>query len=159
MVVELSGVWLYVLNGLAWVAVHLGLAYLCWRIPLERLGHWRWLFRTRGWERGGEVYQAVLHIRKWKSLMPSGGPAVGGDFSLARVEAHDRAYLQRWVTESCRAEITHWLVMAAVVFFPIWNPPVGIVANLVYAAAANVPCILVQRYNRPRLVAILKRQA
>ena len=59
MLVELSGIWLVLLNAVAWVAIHLGVAYLCWRIPLERLGHWRWLFRTRGWERGGAVYQAT----------------------------------------------------------------------------------------------------
>jgi glycosyl-4,4'-diaponeurosporenoate acyltransferase len=105
------------------------------------------------------VYQAVLHIRKWKSLLPSGGPALGADFSLARVESHDRGYLQRWVLESCRAEITHWLAMASVALFLLWNPPVGVAANVVYAFAANVPCILAQRYNRPRVLALLERQA
>jgi glycosyl-4,4'-diaponeurosporenoate acyltransferase len=159
MLVELSGIWLVVLNGIAWVVLHLGTAYLCCRIPTQRLDHRRWLFRTRDWERGGVVYQAVLHIRKWKSLLPSGGPALGADFSLARVESHDRGYLQRWVLESCRAEITHWLAMASVALFLLWNPPVGVAANVVYAFAANVPCILAQRYNRPRVLALLERQA
>jgi len=159
MLVELSGIWLVVLNGIAWVALHLGVAYLCCRIPPRRLDHRRWLFRTRNWERGGAFYQAVLRIRTWKSLLPSGGPTLGADFSLARVESRERGYLQRWVSESCRAELTHWLAMATVVLFVLWNPPVGIVANVAYAIAANVPCILAQRYNRPRVLAILERQA
>ena len=158
MLVELSGIWLVVLNGIAWVAIHLGIAYLCCRIPTQRLDHRRWLFRTRSWERGGALYQAILRIRKWKSLLPSGGPALGAGFSLARVESRDRSYLQRWVLESCRAEITHWLAMASVALFLLWNPPVGVAANVVYAIAANVPCIVVQRYNRPRVLAILERQ-
>jgi glycosyl-4,4'-diaponeurosporenoate acyltransferase len=157
MLVKLSGIWLVVLNGIAWVVLHLGIAYLCYRIPTQRLDHRRWLFCTRDWERGGAVYQAVLRIRKWKSLLPSGGPALGADFSLARVESHDRSYLQTWVLESCRAEITHWLVMASVALFLLWNPPVGVAANVVYAIAANVPCILAQRFNRPRVLAILER--
>jgi glycosyl-4,4'-diaponeurosporenoate acyltransferase len=157
MLVELSGIWLVVLNGMAWVAVHLGVAYLCCRIPAQHLDCRRWLFRTRSWERGGRVYQTVLRVKKWKSLLPSGGPALGADFSLAHVESRDRVYLQRWVVESCRAEITHWLAMATVVLFLLWNPPVGMAANIVYAIAANAPCILAQRYNRPRVVAILER--
>jgi glycosyl-4,4'-diaponeurosporenoate acyltransferase len=156
MLVELSGIWLVVLNGITWLAIHLGIAYLCCRIPPHRLDHRRWLFRTRSWEREGRFYQAVLRIKKWKSLLPSGGPALGADFSLARVESRDPCYLRRWVLESCRAEITHWLVMATVVLFLPWNPPVGVAANVVYAIAANVPCILAQRYNRPRVLAILE---
>jgi glycosyl-4,4'-diaponeurosporenoate acyltransferase len=159
MLVELAGIWLVVLNGIAWVALNLGIAYLCCRVPTQRLEHRRWLFRTRDWERGGAVYQAILRIRKWKSLLPSGGHALGADFSLARVKSRDRAYLQRWVLESCRAELTHWLAMASVVLFMLWNPPVGVAVNVVYAIAANVPCILAQRYNRPRILAILERQA
>ena len=157
--VELSGIWLVALNAMAWVAMHLGVAYLCTRIPAQQLDHRRWLFRTRSWERGGRVYQTVLRIKTWKSLLPSGGPALGADFSLAHVESRDRVYLQRWVVESCRAEITHWLAMATVVIFLLWNPPVGVAANVVYAIAANAPCILAQRYNRPRVVAILERYA
>jgi glycosyl-4,4'-diaponeurosporenoate acyltransferase len=49
--------------------------------------------------------------------------------------------------------------MATVVLFLLWNPPVGVAVNVVYAIAANVPCILAQRYNRPRVLAILERQA
>jgi len=159
MLVELSGIWLVLLNGIAWVALQIGIGYLCCRIPTKRLDHRRWLFRTRDWERGGAIYQAILRIRKWKSLLPSGGPALGADFSLARVDSRDRRYLQTWVLESCRAELTHWLAMASVVLFLLWNPPVGVAVNIVYAIAANVPCTLAQRYNRPRVLAILKRQA
>jgi len=159
MLIELSGIWLVLLNGIAWVAVHLGVAYLCCRIPARWLDHRRWLFRTRRWERGGAVYQSVLHIKKWKSLLPSGGAIVGTGFSLAHIESRDRDYLQRWVLESCRAEITHWLAMAPLLLFVLWNPPVGIAANAVYAIAANVPCVLVQRHNRPRVLATLERHS
>jgi glycosyl-4,4'-diaponeurosporenoate acyltransferase len=159
MLVDLSGIWLYVLNGVAWVAVHLGVAYLCCRIPVERFDHTHWLFRTRNWERKGRFYQAVLRIRAWKTLLPSGGAALGADFSLSHVESHEGAYLWRWVAESCRAELTHWLALASVALFVFWNPPVGVIANVIYAAIANAPCILAQRYNRPRVVSILERHA
>jgi glycosyl-4,4'-diaponeurosporenoate acyltransferase len=159
MLTALSGIWLVLFNAIAWVAIHLGVAYLCCRIPAQRLDPQLWLFRTRDWEQDGAAYQAVLRIKKWKSLLPSGGPMLGADFSLARVESHDRDYLQRWAIESCRAELTHWLVIAPIALFVLWNPPVGVAANLVYAIAANVPCILAQRYNRPRVLAILARQA
>ena len=47
----------------------------------------------------------------------------------------------------------------ALSYFLLWNPPVGVAANVVYAIAANLPCILAQRYNRPRVLAILERHA
>lgn len=82
-----------------------------------------------------------------------------GGFSMRRVASHSDEYVARWVAESCRAELTHWLAMLPVVLFVLWNPPVAVAANGVYALCANLPCIVVQRYNRPRLVRLLARVA
>mgnify|MGYP005836238019 CR=1 FL=1 len=90
--------------------------------------------------------------------MPSGGTVFAGGFSLKHVASKDKAYLERWVFESYRAELTHWMAMLPLLLFFLWNPPIGWIINLVYALAVNLPCIVVQRYNRPRLSAILERQ-
>jgi glycosyl-4,4'-diaponeurosporenoate acyltransferase len=157
-VFELSGIQLIAVNSVAWLAIQLGVGFLCQRIPESMLDHRLWLFRSRAWERRGALYQRIFRVRRWKSLLPSGGKMLGGSFSLRQVKSPDGIYLERWVLESCRAELTHWLAMAPVVLFFVWNPIVGDIVNVLYALAANVPCILAQRYNRPRLLGILDRQ-
>ena len=41
------------------------------------------------------------------------------------------------------------LVIAPV--FALWNPAPLLAAMVAYAVVANVPCIMVQRYNRARI--------
>jgi glycosyl-4,4'-diaponeurosporenoate acyltransferase len=52
--------------------------------------------------------------------------------------------------EPCKA-------IACVVFFLPWNPWWADLVIVTYAIAANLPCILVQRYNRGRLSKLLAR--
>ena len=47
--------------------------------------------------------------------------------------------------------ITAWLVTA------LWLPPQGVVLNFVFATCFNLPCLLLQRYNRARLWRCLGR--
>ncbi len=37
-----------------------------------------WLYRTRRWERGGQVYDRVFLIRAWKRLLPDGSALPAG---------------------------------------------------------------------------------
>ena len=56
-------------------------------------------------------------------------------------------HLERFVVETRRAEATHWLVLAAGPFFVLWNPWGLALVMVAYAVVANVPCLLIQRYN------------
>lgn len=47
--------------------------------------------------------------------------------------------------------------MSAAPFFFLWNPVALGAAMVVYALVANAPCLLVQRYNRARLLRLLGR--
>ena len=76
---------------------------------------------------------------------------------MRHVTSHDPAYLRTWVLESCRAELVHWLAIPPALLFFLWNPwPVGLLMIL-YALAVNGPCIVAQRYNRPRFLALLEK--
>jgi len=79
-----------------------------------------------------------------------------GGFSKARAVGRSTEYLERFVVETRRAEVTHWVVMAAGPFFFLWNPWYAGVLMCVYAVVANVPFIVIQRYNRARLHRILE---
>jgi glycosyl-4,4'-diaponeurosporenoate acyltransferase len=155
--VELTGFWLLVANVGAWLVVQVCVVLLALRVPEMLLSPRLWFFRAHRWERGGAIYQRMFRVRRWKEALPSGAAVTRG-FSIKQVSSHDEAYLERWARESCRAELTHWLCLLALGAFLVWNPPAGDVVNAVYAIAANVPCIVAQRYNRPRLMRLMERR-
>jgi len=155
--VELSALPLILANAGAWLTLQFAIGYLVARLDRARLDPEGALFRPRHWEADGRFYQRHFRVRWWKASLPSGG-RVFGDFSLSRVESSGAGYLQRWLTESCRAELSHWLSLLPVVVFGLWNPPLGWAINLAYALIANLPCIISQRYNRPRVGALLRRR-
>ncbi len=153
----MSGPWLFTVNAAAWIVIHLGAALFCRRLSYDQLSRLAGIFKARSWEANGALYQRLFRVRRWKSLLPSGGAIFPGGFSLKKVASHDSGYLREWVNESYRAELTHWLAMMAVVIFVLWNPPIGMAINIIYALVVNLPCIITQRYNRPRLMAIVER--
>ena len=155
---ELPASWLLPVNSVVWVLIYVALGNLSQRVPDSMLSDRRWLFRTRRWEREGASYQKVFRVKSWKSMLPSGATLFRGAVSLSRVLSHDCGYLNEWKRESCRAELTHWLAILAGPLFFLWNPPAGDALNAAFAVAFNLPCVLVQRYNRPRLLAILRKR-
>jgi len=150
MIVRLPTFWTILLDCIAWALIQTGVAYLAIRLPRRWLNPHAWLLRARPWERGGDLYERLFRVRRWKALLPSGGGLFRGGFSMRSLQGRDAAHLHTWVLESCRAEICHWAAIAPSLLFFIWNPPgVGWVM-IAYAVLVNAPCIIAQRYNRPR---------
>ena len=115
----------------------------------------RWLFRTRDWEREGEVYRSLLRIDRWKDRLPA--LDTWHRFSKKRLTEANHHYLRRFITETCRAESNHLRAVGSVVLMRLWTPLDLWMTCLVIAVAGNLPFILIQRYNRPRLQRILGR--
>jgi phytoene dehydrogenase-like protein len=67
----------------------------------------------------------------------------------------DTIYLQRFAVETRGGEIAHWSMLFCFPLFYFWNPPWALMINAVYAVAANLPCIFVQRYNRETIRQLL----
>ena len=156
--IELPAGWTILLDSIAWAIIHLTIAYLCIQLPTSVFYPQGRLFRTRKWENGGSVYEKVFRVKRWKSVLPPGGTVFKGGFSMRRVVSRREEYIERWIRETCRAELTHWLVLLSSGLFFLWNPPeIGIIMVL-YALGANTPCIIVQRYNRPRFMAIRRKK-
>lgn len=150
--------WLVVVANVVWFgAGSVIVGYLMHRVPAARFSRDSWLTRARAWERDGRVYDERLRIRRWKDRLPEGGAFFAGGFSKRAVAARDRAYFERFVVETRRAEVTHWWVLALAPVCVLWNPWWALPVVAVYALAANVPCILVQRYNRARLRRLVQR--
>jgi glycosyl-4,4'-diaponeurosporenoate acyltransferase len=96
-------------------------------------------------------------IRAWKRWIPDAGPALPGGIAKARLVARDPAILQRLVIETRRAELVHWALWPAALITALWLPPAGLLGNLLFATLFNLPCLLVQRFNRRRVLRCLAR--
>ena len=146
-------------NLFGWPVIHFSIASGTLRLPSEYFERDCWLTAPRCWERDGGFYRQWLAIRIWKSRLPDGAPCLGG-FAKKRLRSRNPAYLAQFLIETRRAEIAHWCMIACLPIFFWWNPPWACWVMIVYALAANVPCILVQRYNRlvlNRLARTLRR--
>lgn len=131
--------------------------YWAHRRPAEAFARDSWLYRIRSFERGGRLYERI-GIKRWKDRLPEAGALFTGGFSKRSVRTRDRAVLERFVVETRRAEWTHWTIMAVLPVFLLWNWWWVELLMLVYAVAANGPCLVVQRYNRARLTRLLGAQ-
>ena len=129
------------------------------RLPDERLDADHWLLRERSFEGGGRLYRTTLAVPRWKRLLPEAGALFSGGFDKRALPSRDSAQLDRYQRETRRAELGHWLAMAPLPLFALWNPPWLWPAMAVYAVAVNGPCIVSQRYNRLRISRVLAARA
>ena len=127
-------------------------------IPRCAFFHDRFPYRAYRWEREGKIYERI-GIQKWKDHAPDMS-RVMRDMVPKRVGKAPHAE-DVWVLvqETCRAEIVHLglaMLSLGIVFF--WMNWIGALLGLL-VALCNVPFILIQRYNRPRLVSLAERLA
>lgn len=132
--------------------------YIGNQIPVERLGVDGWLLRPRRWEQGGRFYERRLRIRWWKHRIPDAGALFVGGIRKAALPGGRRS-LPRFAAETRRAELVHWWAAAAVPPFLLWNPVVGWPILGAAVVALHAVPIVVQRYNRLRILRILGRRS
>lgn len=137
------------LNAGGWLAIQIGLAWVFGRLP----DAWFRAPLPFAWERRGRFHERWFAVRRWKDRLPDGARWFAGGFSKAHLAARDAAYLARFARETWRGELCHWCAIACTPLFFAWNPWWGDLVITAYALAANVPCIVAQRYNRARLYA------
>lgn len=134
-------------NILGWPIVHITISFVSLSVPSELFDADNWLTARRRWEDDGRLYKRWIGVRKWKAFLPDGASWLGG-FSKKKLSCRSREYLRQFLRETRRAEIAHWCTFGCLPVFFIWNPPWACCVMAAYAVAANLPCILAQRYNR-----------
>jgi glycosyl-4,4'-diaponeurosporenoate acyltransferase len=155
--VDLPLGWLVAANVTGWLAVQLGLAWALTQVPADCFDPLSTLARPRPWEGGGRVYQRVFGVRRWKDRLPDGATWVGGTGKRC-LPSRSHEAREAFAREAWRGELIHWLALLTLPVFALWNPPWAMFANAAYAAAANLPCIIAQRYNRARLWKTIQRE-
>lgn len=141
-----------------WAAAPLLLALICLWLPDSFFDPSRFLWRTLKWEREGKVYETVFHVRSWKHLLPDGGGVLQKrGYKKRSLNDYSEENLHRFLVEAARGELTHWLGILPFWVFGLFAPPYVVLIMLLYALAVNLPCIIAQRYNRPRVALLMRR--
>jgi glycosyl-4,4'-diaponeurosporenoate acyltransferase len=148
-----------VVDVIAWGAFHTATGYAAHRLDESRLSRDGWLLRPRRFETAGRWYRRWLRINRWKDKVPEAGDLFRGGVSKRHLPSYDVAGLQLFVRETRRAELAHWWAMGCGPVFLLWNPPLAAGLLVGYGVAANLPFIVIQRYNRFRIQALVERRS
>ncbi len=151
--IELPLPWVVTLNVLGWPVIQLTLAWAWTRIPANCLRP----SAALAFEAGGHFYQRAFRIRSWKDRLPDGANWLSGGFAKASMQGRSPQYIQRFIRETWRGELCHWSALLFIPLFMAWNPWWADLVMIAYALIANLPCILVQRFNRARMQQSLDR--
>lgn len=145
---------LIVVNALAWTAVNIGNSLIMSRMPRSFFRRSSKIFKAFSWERHGEVWHRLFKVKRWKDLLPDGSMIIKSGHNKKSLPSYSDATLHIFLIEMRRAELTHWMTMLYGILFCFWNPRWAALLNILFGVVSNLPFIIVQRYNRPRIEAI-----
>lgn len=116
----------------------------------NRMDYQKWWFRPHSFEK--KLYE-VLRVKNWKKYLPTYDPDT---FSS---EKHT---LDEIAQATCQSEVVHELIvllsfLPLVFAIPFGSFAVFLITSLI-AALFDLTFVIVQRYNRPRLLKIVKRK-
>ncbi len=114
----------------------------------NRVNYKKWWFRPRRWEKN---FYKFLHVKSWKKHIPTYDP------DTFNIERHT---LEEIVQATCQSEIVHETIMIlsfVPIVFAIWFDEIFVFfITSVLACSFDSVFVILQRYNRPRLVKLLK---
>lgn len=115
-------------------------------------------FKEQTWELGGKIYEK-LHIKSWQARIPDVSQVLHRWMPQKKLKIGFNAETVRtMIRETCTAEIVHNILnVAGLWLLNLWQGVGGVVMYLIYVLLGNLPFIIVQRYNRPRLKVLLTR--
>ena len=126
-------------------------------LPRAHFSAERFPYRAAQWEKGGKAYEK-LGIKHWKDHLPDMSKIMP-DMVKKKMSAAKEQGMEVLIEETCVAECVHWaLIILSLGIFLFWRSPWAIVFWLVYNILGNLPFIIIQRYNRPRLVMLEQRR-
>lgn len=114
-------------------------------------------YRSFRFEQDGRIYDK-LHIRKWQNKVPDMSRILPKWMPAKNLSGDYKSRLPRILQETCVAELIHTLNCFAGLYCLKLYPGVGgIIVLILYITLFNLPFIIIQRYNRPRLMRLAKR--
>ena len=155
--ITFSNSWIIVLNILAWLFFHLTISFWMLKVPDAHYKRDKRWFKPFKWEKNGRIWDQWFRIQSWKHYLPDSSSILKDAYNKKHLNHLNASALEKFIIETKRGEQTHWLSMLPAPLFFIWNPIWAGWVMVLYAVLANLPFIITQRYNRPRLVRLHQR--
>lgn len=111
-------------------------------------------------EHGGRFYDRHFKITLWKDKLPQFSEITHKGFSKGSLKGINKEYLGRFYLETVRAEFCHRvLILIAPVFDLLNSNEIWGITFTILFVLGNIPFIMIQRYNRPRIKKIMTSSA
>ena len=134
------------------------LSFLLGRLLPKGLFHTdRFPFLPFAWERQGRIYKKI-GVHRWQNRLPDMSRLLPSLMPAKNTSTLKKEGLERMLQETCVAEFIHGLLMlTGLRCIRLWPGAPGV---LLAAANAlfNLPFVIIQRYNRPRLLRLRQRK-
>ena len=117
-------------------------------------------FRCFGWE---QKLHRLLRVHDWQNRVPDMSRITHrlfpGLMPQKKLTTQNRSDIPLMIQETCIAGLVHAvLCLTGLVCLRLWPGAGGIIITAVYIIFGNIPFIIIQRYNRPRLMKLLAAQ-
>lgn len=125
-------------------------------LPKEWFCFEQFPYHTFDFEKAGRIY-TILGVRDWKDKVPDMSNILSSVMPSKKLPKKvTDAHLVRMIQETCVAEFIHLaLCIVGLRCLWIWDSVGGLLVALLNILG-NLPYIIIQRYNRPRLVRLLE---
>lgn len=148
----------FLLFPILWFILHMICVYICHKAPDRFYNPGFNLFTIKSYEKNGKIYEDRFKIKAWKNILPDGGSINSYGFEKRRIANRSVAYFEKFIIETKRAELIHWTgILTSTIFLLIYDFPLNILIYLI-AIIIDIPFIMIQRYNRPRLIRLVQRE-
>lgn len=133
-------------------------SFFSWLVP-KVVHPFSKLYKVHKWE--NKLYLR-LGVRNWKDKIPELGARLAGFDKSTVGDMHDNEHIKQFITQTIMAEYNHgsgaifgfFAIFACLKVWHIVGIPL-LLANLII----NLMPIIVQRYNRPKLMLLYERNA
>ena len=142
----------------AYIAVTGIVGFLAGRVlPKKWLRPDKGLFHCFPFESGGKIYEKI-GIRRWQSKVPDVSKVFPSMVPPKKLDRDFASRLPDMICETCIAELVHLVFCVAGLYcLKLWPGVGGVTITVINIVFLNLPFILIQRYNRPRLIRLQQR--
>lgn len=130
-------------------AMRLGVGTAVNLVMKNKANHNRAWFREKRFEKR---FYRLIRVRAWKKYLPTYSPDT---FDTARKT------IPEIIGATCQAEIVHEMIMVLsllpIALIPLLGGAIALVITSVLAALFDFLFVILQRYNRPRLIRVMGR--
>ena len=148
---------LFVFLRFASIVGLLGIPAFFWgeKVPRRWFDPGKFPFRSFKWEQEGRIYEKI-GIQYWKNHTPDMSKHFQKTFAKQGNLLRSPEHLRKLVAETCSAEFVHMMLILLSPAFVLLMDEYGVLAMVLYILG-NLVSLIIQRYNRPRIMKIIQR--